>query len=78
MIRLAITSAAFDAMAETLPLGFAMYEAKATADGGWFIWLEKGALSRLNALRPAGRGLRMAEIEAARPGRWRGRPGPQR
>jgi len=34
MIRIAITQAAFDAIADTLPLGSAMYEAKTTADGG--------------------------------------------
>jgi hypothetical protein len=77
MIRIAITAAAFDAVAETLPFGSTPYEAKPTADGGYFIWLEKGSLARLDALRRPGEGyseviLRMAEIEASRPGRRRG------
>jgi hypothetical protein len=55
MIRIAITAAAFDAIAETLPFGSTPYEAKPTADGGYFIWLEKGALARLDALRQPGR-----------------------
>ena len=39
MIRIAITEAAFDAIADTLPSGSTMYEAKASADGGRFVWL---------------------------------------
>jgi hypothetical protein len=53
MIRIAITEAA---IAPTLPFGSVGYEAKATADSGYFIWLEKGALSRLDALRQPGQG----------------------
>jgi hypothetical protein len=53
-----------------------MYEAKTTADGGRFIWLERLALSKLDALRGPSEGyseviLRLAEIEAAKPGRKR-------
>jgi hypothetical protein len=34
MIQISITQAAFDAIAETLPFGSTMYEAKTSADGG--------------------------------------------
>jgi hypothetical protein len=77
MIRIAITAEAFDAIARTLPLGSVSYEAQVTADGGRFIWLERRALDKLDALRQPGEGyseviLRMAEIEASRPGPRRG------
>jgi hypothetical protein len=54
MIRIAITQAAYDAVADTLPFGSVGYEAKRSADNQIFIWLEKGALSRLDALRQRG------------------------
>jgi hypothetical protein len=34
-----------------------MYEAKTASDGGRFIWLERFALSKLDALRHPRRGL---------------------
>jgi hypothetical protein len=84
MIRIAISAEAYEAIAETLPLGSLGYEAKRTDQGEYLIWLEKRALSRLDALRQPGEGhseviLRMAEIEASRPGRRREpRPRPPR
>jgi hypothetical protein len=79
MIRIAITAEAFTAIAETLPLGSTMVEPQPTVDGGRFIWLERFALSKLDALRQMGEGyseviLRLAEIEAAKPGRRRAKP----
>jgi hypothetical protein len=47
MIRIAITAAAYEAIADTLPFGNTMYEAKTTADRGRFIWPRRPA--------PAGR-----------------------
>jgi hypothetical protein len=49
-----ITQAPFDAIAKTLPLGSVSYEAEVTADGGRFIWLERFALNKLDALRQPG------------------------
>jgi hypothetical protein len=77
VIRIAITQAAFDAIADTLPFGSTMYEAKASAEGSYFIWLERRALDHLDALRQPGEGYsevirRMAQIEASRPGPRRG------
>jgi len=55
-----------------------MYEAKASADGGRFVWLERRAVDQLYALRQRGEDLsdiilRLAAMEASRPGkrRWR-------
>jgi hypothetical protein len=78
MIRIAITEAAFEAVAETLPFGSTLHEAKASADGGRFVWLERRAVDQLYALRQRGEDLsnvilRLAAMEASRPGkrRWR-------
>jgi hypothetical protein len=51
LIQISITQAAFDAIAETLPFGSTMYEAKTTADGERFVWSSRRAA-------PSGRGLR--------------------
>jgi hypothetical protein len=78
MIRIAITAEAFDAVAKTPPFGRTMYEANVSADGGRFIWLERRAVDQLYALRQQGEELsdvilRVAAMEAGRPGkrRWR-------
>jgi hypothetical protein len=60
------------------PFGSVGYDAKRTADGQIFIWLERRALDRLDALRHPGQVyseiiLRMAQIAASRPGRKRKR-----
>ena len=76
MIRISITAAAFEAIAATLPFGSTMYEAKATGDGGYFVWLDRGAVDQLHALRQRGEELsdvilRVCEIEKGRPARRR-------
>jgi hypothetical protein len=76
MIRIAITAAAYEAIAATMPLGSVGYEAKRTDQGEVLIWLERRALDRLDALRQPQEGyseviLRMAAMEASRPGRKR-------
>jgi hypothetical protein len=55
-----------------------MYKAKASNDGGRSIWLERRAVDQLYALRQRGEELsdvilRVAAVEAGRPGkrRWR-------
>jgi hypothetical protein len=78
MIRIAITEAAFKVIAATLPVGSAMYEAKASNDGGRFIWLERRAVDQLYALRQRGEELsdvilRVAAMERSWPGRRRWR-----
>jgi hypothetical protein len=41
MIRIAITEAAFEAIADTLPLGSVGYEAEVTADRERLVWFER-------------------------------------
>jgi hypothetical protein len=54
MIRIAVTPAAFDAIAATLPLGSAAHEAEVTAKGERLIWLEDSMADRLGAMRGPG------------------------
>jgi hypothetical protein len=74
LIRIAITAAAYDAIAAALPLGSVGYEAKRTDQGEVLMCAR---LDRLDALRQPGGELSavilcMAQIEASRPGRKRG------
>jgi len=54
MIRIAISQAAFDAIASTLPLGSIAYEAETDANGDRLIWLPRSVVNRLRALRGPG------------------------
>jgi hypothetical protein len=54
MIRIAITRAAFDAIATTLALGSVAYEAEANERGERLIWLEDAMADRLGAMRGPG------------------------
>ena len=51
MIRIAITQAAFEAIAATLPLGSTGYENKIDENGNRLIWLERRMLDKLNSHR---------------------------
>ena len=51
MIRLAITPAAFDAIAATLPLGSVGYENAVNEKGERLIWLAPNVVDRLRAMR---------------------------
>jgi hypothetical protein len=53
MIRIAITPAAYDAIAATLPLGRVGYENK-TNEGERLIWLDRAVVDRLRAIRGPG------------------------
>jgi hypothetical protein len=50
MVRIAISQAAFDAIAKTLP-GNVSFENKANAKGVRYVWLEPAVVDRLRALR---------------------------
>jgi hypothetical protein len=54
MVRIAITQAAFEAIAKTLPLGSVGYENATNEKGERLIWLPRAALDKLNHLRGAG------------------------
>ena len=53
VIRIAISQAAFDAIAETLP-GNVSFENKTNAKGERYVWLEPAVVARLRALRGSG------------------------
>jgi hypothetical protein len=53
-IRLAITQAAFEAIASTLPPGSVTYEPGADANGMRYVWLPPFAVERLRFLRGPG------------------------
>ena len=66
MVRIAITPAAFDAIAKTLPLGSIGYENAVNEKGERLIWLEPSMVDRLRAMRGPGESwsdviLRLAE-----------------
>jgi hypothetical protein len=51
MIRIAITQAAFEAIAATLPLGSVGYENETNENGERYVWLEPNVVDRLRAMR---------------------------
>jgi hypothetical protein len=66
MVRIAITPAAFEAIAKTLPLGSFGYENATNEKGERLIWLEPSMVDRLRAMRGPGESwsdviLRLAE-----------------
>jgi hypothetical protein len=51
MVRIAISQAAFEAIAKTLPLGSVNYENATNERGERLIWLERRMLDKLNSYR---------------------------
>jgi len=71
MIRIAITRAAFDAIASTMLFGSVAYEREANKRGERLIWLEDAMADRLGAMRGPGESysdaiLRIAGRDGAR------------
>ena len=54
MVRIAISQAAFEAIAKTLPLGSVGYENATNEKGERLIWLEPSMVDRLRAVRGPG------------------------
>lgn len=54
MVRIAISQAAFEAIAKTLPLGSVGYENATNEKGERLIWLEPSMVDRLRAMRGPG------------------------
>jgi hypothetical protein len=54
MVRIAISQAAFDAIAKTLALGSVGYENKVNEKGERLIWLDRAVVDRLRAMRGPG------------------------
>ena len=66
MVRIAISQAAFEAIAKTLPLGSVGYENATNEKSERLIWLEPSMVDRLRAMRGPGESwsdviLRLAE-----------------
>jgi hypothetical protein len=66
LVRIAITQAAFDVIASTLPPGSTGYENAVNDKGERWIWLERRMLDKLNSYRRPGESysdviLRLAE-----------------
>ena len=67
IVRIAISQAAFDAIARTLPLGNVSFENRTDEEGNRLIWLDRAVIDRLRSLRGPGESysdviLRMAEF----------------
>jgi hypothetical protein len=60
MIRIAISQAAFEAIARTLPFGSVSFENRTNENGDRLIWLEPRVVDRLMALR--GRGQSFSDV----------------
>jgi hypothetical protein len=54
MIKIAISQAAFDAIAATLPFGSMSFESKTNERGEKLIWLDRAVIDRLRSLRGPG------------------------
>jgi hypothetical protein len=54
MIRIAVTPAAFEAIAATMPLGSVGYENAVNERGERFVWLSPTVVNRLRAMRGPG------------------------
>src|ERR1700722_17396977 len=72
MIRIAITQAAFDAIARTMPFGSVNFEAGVDDKGERYIWLPRAVVDRLRSLRGPGESfsdviLRLVELEGGQP-----------
>jgi hypothetical protein len=70
MIRIAISQAAFEAIAATLPLGSVGYENQTNERGERLIWLDHAVVARLKAMRGPGESwsdviLRLVGMEGA-------------
>jgi hypothetical protein len=54
MVRIAITQAAFEGIARSLPLGNVSFENKTDEQGQRLIWLDRAMVDRLRAMRGPG------------------------
>jgi len=70
MIRIAISEAAFAAIAQTIPFGDVGYERDLNAQGERMIWLEAHVVDRLAALRRPGESMSDVILPAFGRPRW--------
>ena len=65
MIKIAVTAAAYEAIAATLPVGSVGYEAEASAKGERHIWIDDRQVDKLDAQLPGDVILRLVRMEGA-------------
>ena len=65
MIRIAITQAAFDAIARTPALGSVNFENKVNEKGERLVWLDRSVVDRLRAMRGPSESLQRRRYHAA-------------
>jgi hypothetical protein len=68
LVRIAISQAAFDAIAKTLPLGSVGYENATNEKGERLIWLDPSVVDRLRAMRGPGEELQRRDFAAGEGG----------
>jgi hypothetical protein len=68
MVRIAFSQAAFAAIAATLALGTVAVEPERAEDGSVHIWLDRGVLAKLKALRAQARAIAMCLANGGRGG----------
>jgi hypothetical protein len=66
MVRIAITQAAFEAIARSLPLGNVSFENKTDEQGQRLIWLDRAMVDRLRAMRGPGESYRDVILRLAK------------
>jgi hypothetical protein len=69
MVRISTTASAFNAIADTLPLGSVGFEREPTEGGMRMIWLERAVVDRLRTMRQRGEDIsdtivRLAALES--------------
>jgi hypothetical protein len=69
MVRIAISQAAFDATAESLPFGSVAVEPERAPNGDVYVWLPRDVLARLRAMRGPGESYSDAILALAKPKR---------
>ncbi len=70
VIRISITPAAFDAIADTLPLGSVAVEPEANANGERQVWVDVSVANKLSAMRGHARACRTSSSGSPRSRRW--------
>jgi hypothetical protein len=77
LVRIAITQAAFDAIARTLPFGDVGYENTTDEHGNRLTWLPRDVLDKLNHLRGPGESYSDVILGLAGQGDWQPAGGPK-
>ena len=77
MIRIAISQAAFDAIARTMPFGSVNFETGVDANSERYVWLPRAVLDRLRSLRGPGESFSEVILRMGVEPKWPQRQGDQ-